>query len=266
MDQYVTKEITQEHGGRKYRFPFGVYARNVETDDMRQFVSAEEKEKFENPKDLVVKFDDRGMDASEMKSGTTLGKLMGQIKSWISKFSTVSEMIENLSLGTAAKCDTTEALDVTEPGLVSDARALKVVNDKFGSMSFERQGDAVYAVYKVGADTVRKKLGNEEFIPWKTVDLKSVTDRNQMRVIEVDCRELPGYTGYGEGDFLVVPASVYQRNVGMEYAKNMDARITWSYGGGTLRIQNSIFYQNNSAGEDSQFAEMWYSSFEIYVR
>ena len=177
MDQYVTKEIMVEKKGRKYRFPFGVEAQNVETDEMHQFVSALEKKKLENPKELVVEFDDRKEDLSEMESDTTLGKLMNQIRSWIKK---LSNTVEHLSLGTASKCNTTEALDVTEEGYVSDARALKIVNDKFGSMSFERQDEDIYAVYKVGADTVRKKLGNDEFVPWKTVDLKGVTDRNRV--------------------------------------------------------------------------------------
>lgn len=46
MDKYVVKEAAQEHKGKTYYFPLGAKAENIETNQLRQFVSAEEKEKI----------------------------------------------------------------------------------------------------------------------------------------------------------------------------------------------------------------------------
>ncbi len=46
MDKYAIKEMMQKEEGKVYCFPLGVEAENVETDQNRQFVSEEEKEKI----------------------------------------------------------------------------------------------------------------------------------------------------------------------------------------------------------------------------
>ena len=46
MDRNAVKEIMQEHKGRKYNFPIGVIAANVETDNDHQFVTKTEKTKI----------------------------------------------------------------------------------------------------------------------------------------------------------------------------------------------------------------------------
>lgn len=46
MDKYAITEIKKKHKGKKYTFPLGAKAENIETNQLRQFVSAEEKEKI----------------------------------------------------------------------------------------------------------------------------------------------------------------------------------------------------------------------------
>ncbi len=255
MDRHAVKEIMQEHKGRKYKFPIGVMAGNVETDDEHQFVSKEEKGKVTEPKKISIEFNDKGNDRTALESGSTLEKLFGQIASWIA-------VIRNQ--GTAAGCDTTEALDETREGYVADARALKTVNDKFGGISLEQEGGEIYATYKAGADTVRKKLGDREFRVYKSVDISHIRDRNSAGRITVDCTDLDGYARYTAEDFLVVPAGVYERNVGYELVAMLDKKISWSYAGGVLTIENAVHYSFNS-DHDSQYIEMWYSCFDIYA-
>ena len=161
MDRYAVKEIIKSHKGRKYKFPIGVLAGNVETDDERQFVSKKEKEKITKPESISIDFNDKGNDRTDLKSGSTLEKLFGQIASWVSVIK---------GLGDAAECDATQELNVTRDGYVADARALKTVNDKFGGISFRKEGGDIYAVYGTGADAVLKKLGEN------SVEIIDLTD------------------------------------------------------------------------------------------
>lgn len=262
MDRHAVKEIMQEHKGRNYTFPIGVLAENVETDDEHQFVSKQEKEKVASPENVTVKFNDKGNDRTKLKSGTALAKLFAQTASWIAEIEKLGTVIKNL--GTAAECDATTLLDVTQSGYVADARALKTVNDKFGGISLEQEGGEIYATYKAGADTVRKKLGDREFRVYKSVDISHIRDRNSAGRITVDCTDLDGYARYTAEDFLVVPAGVYERNVGYELVAMLDKKISWSYAGGVLTIENAVHYSFNS-DHDSQYIEMWYSCFDIYA-
>lgn len=155
MDRHVIKEIMKEHKGRRYIFPFGVLARNVETDSNHNFLTEKEiKELKAKPgstdpvSNNTVVFENVANTKVLLQSGTKLGKLFPQINVWLS------------NLGTAAWKGVSNSTNVTADGYVSDARALKAVNDKLGGISFEREGENVYAVYSNGADTVRKKLGS----------------------------------------------------------------------------------------------------------
>ena len=196
MDRHAVKEIMQEHKGRNYTFPIGVLAENVDTDDDHQFVSKQEKEKVTEPKRICIEFNDKGNDKTDLKSGSTLEKLFGQIASWVS-------VIRNL--GDAAECDTTQELDVTQEGYVADARALKTVNDKFGGISFRKEGGDIYAVYGTGADAVLKKLGEN------SVEIIDLTDAPYIDKDGIDYRGKiaeKSYTCTREGNCTVM-YSVY---------------------------------------------------------
>lgn len=91
MDQNAVKEIVQEHGGRKYSFPFGVHARNVETDEGHQFVTNADKENLE----------------------------------------AILKKTEHLNqFGNAAGCDVANNDTTTQAGYVADARIVKVHGDE----------------------------------------------------------------------------------------------------------------------------------------
>ncbi len=161
MDRYVIKEIEKEYKGRKYSFPLGVRAENVETDPLHRFLTdAEKRELQEKPgstdpvSNNTVVFENVADTRVLLQSGTKLGKLFPQINVWLKWLN---------GLGTAAWKGVSNSMNVTADGYVADARALKTVNDKFGDMSFVREGDTIYAVYGTGADAVRKKLGNGSF-------------------------------------------------------------------------------------------------------
>lgn len=59
----------------------------------------------------------------------------------------------------------TDSLVSTSSNIAASAKALSQVNNNLaqGSLSFEAKSDGLYATYKVGADTVSKKLGSGDF-------------------------------------------------------------------------------------------------------
>ncbi len=152
MDQLV-KKIQKEHEGRVYQFDLGVLARNVEIDEDRQFLSRQEKEGLVlkgSPIDNKVQFT-KASTRENIANGETMPKIMGKI----------SKVIGDLLSAGAGFRKVTDAVNQgTETDVVS-RKALEGVDGKLGGISFEREGDNVYAVYKNGADTVRKKLGGE---------------------------------------------------------------------------------------------------------
>ncbi|MEY8265072.1 hypothetical protein AALA79_01645 [Lachnospiraceae bacterium 64-25] len=136
----------------------------------------------------------------------------------------------------------------------------KSLNDRLDDMSLEREGDTIYIVYGEGADTVRKKLGNE-FVPWKNVDIKNERNYINAQTVTVDCTDIQGYDQLTKDDFLVVPTSVYEKNHGQESIHEL-GRVNWNYNDGILTINNSVCHITNES--DGQQVDMWYSGFEIY--
>lgn len=149
--------------------------------------------------------------------------------------------------------------------LANDIKDLKDSSKTFGErldgMSLERDGDTIYIVYGEGADTVRKKLGNE-FVPWRNVDIKSERNHLNARTVTVDCMDIRGYDRLTKDDFLVVPTSVYEKNHGQESIHEL-GRVIWNYNDGILTINNSVCHITNES--DGQQVDMWYSGFDIYA-
>lgn len=149
--------------------------------------------------------------------------------------------------------------------LVEDVKGLKEssksLNDRLDDMSLEREGDTIYIVYGEGADTVRKKLGNE-FVSWKNVDIKNERNYINAQTVTVDCTDIRDYDQYSKNDFLVVPVSVFEQNHGQESIHEL-SRVDWDYANGVLTINNSVNHMQNES--DGQRLDMWYSSFEIYA-
>ena len=173
MDKYAIKEILREYKGRKYKFPKGVLAKNVQTDGDHQFLTDSEKRELkekpgkESPvSDNTVTFGQEPAGRNLLTSGSKLKDLFPQINTWLRGLAAVAftgrytDLANRPELKSAAGCEATERTDITVPGYVADARTLKTVNDKFGEMSLERSGNDIYAIYRDGADTVRKKLGS----------------------------------------------------------------------------------------------------------
>lgn len=148
--------------------------------------------------------------------------------------------------------------------LVEDIEGLKEssksLGERLNDMSLEREGDTIYIVYGTGADTVRKKLGNE-FVPWKSVDIKNETNHNNARTITVDCTDIQGYDQFSKDDFLVVPTGIYERNRGQESVHRLE-KVDWDYSNGILTINNQVCHLTNES--DGQQVDMWYSGFDIY--
>ncbi len=173
MNRYAVKEILKEHKGKKYIFPIGVLSENVEEDENHRFLTDEEKRilmdkpgKGDPVSDSTVTFDPEPTERALLQSGAKLRNLFPSINAWLRALKNVAftgkytDLFGTPMLGNASGCEVTERKDITVQGYVADARAVKDVNDKFGDMSLERDGNDVYAVYKDGADTVRKKLGS----------------------------------------------------------------------------------------------------------
>ena len=135
-------------------------------------------------------------------------------------------------------------------------------NNRLSDMTLEREGDTIYIVYGEGADTVRKKLGND-FAVYKSVDLKKEKDINNVKEITVDCRDIQGYAQYSDADFLVAPTSVYENHIGFSNTYTLD-KVSWEYSNGILTIHNRTIGLGDAYSD--QTLTMWYSSFDIYTR
>lgn len=232
MDDYAVKEIRKEHMGREYVFPIGVLAGNVETDPQHRFLTDAEIADLKGKpgvgapvSDSTVTFDPEPTGRALLQSGAKLRSLFPGINAWLRELKNVAftarytDLTGTPTLGSASGCEVTERKDITVPGYVADARAVKDVNDKFGDMSLERDGNDVYAVYRDGADTVRKKLGSGgmeclvDALGAKAT--KSVEDQSQdVEVygfcVQYDLTVLPGYRdmvlGVGGNTIIAVAA------------------------------------------------------------
>lgn len=161
----------------------------METDDAHQFMTKGEKEGMlskDSPLDNTVQFA-KAVKRENIISGETISKMMGKICKVISDL---------LDAGAGFRGVTDAVNQGTETDVVS-RKALKSVDDKLGGVSFEREGNNVYAVYKNGADTVRKKLGSGIFGNANTlVNLIYMQSSQSLQVTENAGQE-SAYTRYG---------------------------------------------------------------------
>lgn len=58
MDKYVIDKMTQEHNGKVYAFPLGAMAENIQTNELYQFISKEEKSKISEIDTIKQSFQD----------------------------------------------------------------------------------------------------------------------------------------------------------------------------------------------------------------
>lgn len=214
---HVIEEIIQEHKGKRYRFPIGVKAENVETDENHQFVTKEDKKEFT---DSTVNFTPAET-RTNIKSGEKLSVICGKIYKYFA------------DLKAAAWQDTTDSITSGKDADVTTRKAVKAVDEKFGDMKFEREGDDIYVVYKEGADTVRKKLGNSivdysnvyahAFYP---VDKRDIQKKNGESIIygnisEYDLTMLPEWQKFVFGENIIAqiashaPAQSVNQPVGL---------------------------------------------------
>lgn len=148
----IIKEIWKEYKGNKYKFELGVLAKNVETDASHQFLTSQEKAGMmskDTPINNTVQFT-KAASRENIITGETIPKIMGKICKVIGDL---------LSAGTGFR-GTTDAINQGTDADVVTRKALKSVDNKLGGASFTLEGKDIYAVYKNGADTVRKKLGS----------------------------------------------------------------------------------------------------------
>lgn len=116
--------------------------------------------------------------------------------------------------------------------------------------------------YKEGYETGYAQ-GDKGYNVYKNIDLKNETNWNAMQSIAIDCTDLPEYSNYSAADFLIIPTSIYEQNVGYESVHRLD-NVQWEYNDGILTIKNAVLHLIN--GSDSQHLDLWYSSFDIYIK
>lgn len=162
MDGNATSGVWEKHEGEVYWLPFGVLAENVKTDAEHQFLTDAEKKNITDAGGGTVRFEKEPEQRKLLESGSRPGRLFAWINRWLRDLKTVAftgsypDLTDRPQLGAAASKGVSNSTGITRDGYVADARAVKVVNDKFGGMSFTREGGDIYAVYTEGADTVRK--------------------------------------------------------------------------------------------------------------
>lgn len=222
MDKNAVKEIWKEHGGRIFRLPIGVHARNVETDEEHKFITNAQMQKLDKKEqERAVQFADAAK-RENISSGETLGVIFGKIRKVIK------------DLGAAAWCGTTDSVTRGADGDVVTKKALKEVNEKTGDMALKRDGDGVYVEYKDGADTVRKKLGSGVGV------LVEYLQRSQARATGTegpwgcmsvfDLSWIPGYQDlvFGENTFCcVVSADINQDGHGARPAAQLSMQFNF---------------------------------------
>ncbi len=197
MDENATSGVWKKHGGRAYLIPFGVLAENVETDAAHQFLTDAEKKNIMDAGGGTVRFEAEPAQRKLLESGSRPGRLFAWINRWLRDLKTVAftgsyqDLSDRPQLGTAAAKGVSNSTGVTQDGYVADARAVKAVNDKFGGMSFTREGGDIYAVYTEGADTVRKKLGKRDAVELPLDLLTSGNGKREITAGPVD------FTGHG---------------------------------------------------------------------
>lgn len=187
MDSHTIKELKKMVKGVVYTFQIGVLAKNVETDASHRFLTDEEKNELNeklgrtsNLNDNTVTFSTEPRTRELLKSGEKMKNFFPQINAWFRglkqiAFTADCEDLENFP-------EITERVDIGTEGYITDARGLKKVNDKFGEMWFERNGDEIYAAYEDGADTVRKKLGSGHI--GKLVDALGARENKECSIDE----------------------------------------------------------------------------------
>ena len=111
---------------------------------------------------------------------------------------------------------------------MADARAIKDVNDKFGGIQFEREGNTVYAVYREGADTVRKKLGSGLGSLKKFVYMErqgTSESEKLMQIVDGDDTILSAtdFSGITVSDYFEIIRDVYDSKTG----SNNYSRSKW---------------------------------------
>lgn len=208
MDKNAIKEIKQEHKGVIYKFLFGVFARNVETDATHRFITDEqltemaEKLGKDSPIDNNTVAFNIAANRVNIQSREPLKTICGKIEKWFN------------DLKTAAFCDATESLAVTGPGTVLDGRVGKTINDKFGGLSFYE--DASGGKYVVGADSVPKKLGSIPQGEWQVVAEEWFGDNSG----------LPGQHSGSQGNFVSKQGGYVMESSGWRYvlAKDYDIK------------------------------------------
>lgn len=221
MAQYLTKKIQKEHKGRVYTFDIGVRAENVETDEDHQFLTKREKEGMvskEEPIDNKVRFT-AAINRENIVDGETIPKIMGKICRILGDL---------LEAGTGFRGVT----DAVNRGMETDVvsrKALEGVDCKLGGVSFEQEGEDIYAVYQKGADTVRKKLGSGMEAPFKNVLVGSLPSKSVKNINKdydgymhygnlsiFDLTMLQGYEGFVFGsNIIAVPCTISQTQDGV---------------------------------------------------
>lgn len=252
-----TGAITQEHNGNVYEIPIVVLAENVKTDSTHQFVTQEEKESITQTIEKVGKYPAFGEAAkcgvANNDTTTTEGYLADAriVKTHGEEIDNISQEVSGVKRAFTDGCNTLVSACTTygatpesnSPAHISEAIA-KIYNNRYASGYNQGLEDATLEIYK-------------------SIDMKSENNINNMKTITVDCTDLAGYGQYTKEDFIVVPTSVYEKNEGFEDAHAL-GKIDWNYNNGILTIINSVLGQGNEA--DGQLLLMWYSSFDIYAK
>ena len=208
----VIKEIWKEHKGKKHKFDLGVLAGNVETDEEHQFLTSQEKGGIvskDTPISNAVQFTAATARANII-SGETMPKIMGKI----------CRVIGDLLSAGAGFRSVTDAVNQGAETDVVSRKALKGIDDKLGGVSFVQEGKDIYAVYRNGADTVRKKLGSSIFYSANTVVNILYLESSKNLQAQIDGHEaygnmsvfdlsiFPGYKDFVFGENIMAAACI----------------------------------------------------------
>ena len=176
-------------------------------------------------------------------------KLWQKISFWTKSSDVEFDDGKNAETKVGAIDGITDSLVSTSSNIAASAKAVSTINNDLGGCSFEQEGEDFYIV---GADAVRKKLGNNTLI--------GRISKNSSNSITFNCTSIPNYSKLKSEDFYITNITVLMHIYGgSSGAGNYTITPTVSYNQatGVLTVNNMFYGSKNYNYTCIYNAEVW---------
>lgn len=191
-------------------------------------------------------FDTSGNGKMYLDNGTDRLEMGGAVTVDASLSKTSTNAVQNKAVTGNILNSLAEVSAATQQNTIAGALALKEVNSSLGGCEFSVESDGAYVTYTVGADTVKKKLGEPEIkVVSKTTNYPTAGPNSEQTVtFSVEFDAIEGYQLAYAG---ITQMNTYNSNGAIRYVEFTNMQITentvsWSVhtqrgtGGGTSSV------------------------------